>query len=80
MIDTKGDVAAVVGRLEDAANQKVDAIVINVDPSQVAAGLEAAKAANIPVFGMDAGANATARHQCHQQRLFHGGGHRRPMW
>jgi ribose transport system substrate-binding protein len=56
VIDTKGDVAAVIGRLEDAANQKVDAIVINVDPSQVAAGLEAAKAVKIPVFGMDAGA------------------------
>jgi ribose transport system substrate-binding protein len=57
VVDTKGDVAAVVGRLEDAANQKIDAIVINVDPSQVAAGLETAKAAGIPVFGMDAGAN-----------------------
>ena len=56
VVDTKGDVAAVIGRLEDAANQKVDAIVINVDPSQVAAGLETAKAARIPVFGMDAGA------------------------
>ena len=56
VVDTKGDVAAVIGRLEDASNQKVDAIVINVDPSQVAAGLETAKAAKIPVFGMDAGA------------------------
>jgi len=56
VVDTKGDVAAVIGRLEDAANQKVDAIVINVDPSQVAAGLETAKAAKIPVLGMDAGA------------------------
>ena len=56
VVDTKGDVAAVIGRLEDAANQKVDAIVINVDPSQVATGLETAKAAKIPVFGMDAGA------------------------
>jgi ribose transport system substrate-binding protein len=56
VVDTKGDVAAVVGRLEDAATQKVDAIVINVDPSQVTAGLEAAKAAKIPVFGMDSGA------------------------
>jgi len=37
--------------------QKVDAIVINVDPAQVQAGLQAAKAANIPVFGMDAGAD-----------------------
>jgi ribose transport system substrate-binding protein len=57
VIDTKGDVAAVIARLEDAANQKPAAIVINVDPSQVAAGLEAAKAAGVPVFGMDAGAS-----------------------
>jgi ribose transport system substrate-binding protein len=57
VVDTKGDVAAAVSRIEDAANQKVDAIVINVDPSQVAAGLEAAQKAGIPVFGMDAGAS-----------------------
>jgi ribose transport system substrate-binding protein len=57
VIDTKGDVAAVISRLEDAANQKPAAIVINVDPSQVTAGLEAAKAAGVPVFGMDAGAS-----------------------
>jgi ribose transport system substrate-binding protein len=57
VIDTKGDVAAVISRIEDVANQKVDAIVINVDPSQVAAGLETAKKAGIPVFGMDAGAS-----------------------
>ncbi len=57
VIDTKGDVAAVISRLEDAANQKPAAIVINVDPSQVGAGLEAAKAAGVPVFGMDAGAS-----------------------
>jgi ribose transport system substrate-binding protein len=55
VIDTKGDVAAVVSRLEDAATQKVDAVVINVDPAQVGAGLEAVKAAGIPAFGMDAG-------------------------
>ena len=57
VIDTKGDVAAAIGRIEDASNQKVDAIVINVDPAQVAAGLETAKSAGIPVFGMDAGAS-----------------------
>jgi ribose transport system substrate-binding protein len=57
VVDTKGDVAAAIGRIEDAANQKVSAIVINVDPSQVTAGLEAAKAAGVPVFGMDAGAS-----------------------
>lgn len=57
VIDTQGDVAAVISRIEDVVNQGVDAIVINVDPTQVAAGLEAAKAASIPVFGMDAGAD-----------------------
>lgn len=55
VIDTAGDIAAVISRLEDAVTQQADAIVINVDPAQVAAGLEAAKAAGIPVVGMDAG-------------------------
>jgi ribose transport system substrate-binding protein len=55
VIDTKGDVAAVISRIEDVVNQKVDAIVINVDPTQVKAGLQAAKDAKIPVFGMDSG-------------------------
>jgi ribose transport system substrate-binding protein len=58
VVDTKGDVAAVIAQLENAANQKPAAIVINVDPSQVGAGLEAAKAAGVPVFGMDAGASS----------------------
>jgi ribose transport system substrate-binding protein len=57
VIDTAGDVAAVISRMEDAATQGVDAIVLNVDPAQVGAGLDAAVAANIPVFGMDAGAD-----------------------
>jgi len=57
VIDTKGDVAAAISRIEDAATEKVDAIIINVDPAQVAAGLETAKTAGIPVFGMDAGAS-----------------------
>jgi ribose transport system substrate-binding protein len=57
VVDTKGDVAGVIAALETAATQKVDAVVINVDPAQVTAGLEAAKAAGVPVFGMDAGAN-----------------------
>ncbi|MBL8133632.1 MAG: substrate-binding domain-containing protein [Anaerolineae bacterium] len=55
VIDTAGDVAAVVSRIEDVVNQGVDAIVINVDPAQVGAGLQAAADAGIPVFGMDAG-------------------------
>ena len=57
VIDTAGDVAAVISRLEDMVNQGVDAIVINVDPTQVAAGLQSAKDAGIPVVGMDAGAD-----------------------
>jgi ribose transport system substrate-binding protein len=55
VVDTKGDIAAVISRIEDAANQKVDAIVLNADPAQVTAGLETSKQAGVPVFGMDAG-------------------------
>jgi ABC-type sugar transport system, periplasmic component len=55
VIDTAGDVAAVISRIEDMVTQNVDAIVVNVDPSQVTAGLQAAADAGIPVFGMDAG-------------------------
>lgn len=57
IVDTAGDVAAVISRIEDAVTQNVDAIVINVDPEQIAAGLEVAKEAGIPVIGMDSGAN-----------------------
>ena len=57
VIDTKGDVAEVISRIEDAVNQKVDAIVINVDPAQITAGLEVAAEANLPVIGMDSGAD-----------------------
>jgi ribose transport system substrate-binding protein len=55
VIDTAGDVAAVISRIQDMVTQKVDAIVINVDPSQIQAGLKAASDAKIPVFGMDSG-------------------------
>jgi ribose transport system substrate-binding protein len=57
VIDTAGDVAAVISRIEDMVTQNVDAIVLNVDPSQVAAGLQVAKDAGIPVIGMDAGSD-----------------------
>ena len=57
VIDTTGDVAAVISRIEDVVNQGVDAIVINVDPTQVTAGLQVAADAGIPVFGMDSGAD-----------------------
>jgi ribose transport system substrate-binding protein len=55
VVDTKGDIAGAISGIEDAVNQKVDAIVLNADPAQVAAGLETAKKAGVPVFGMDAG-------------------------
>lgn len=57
VIDTAGDVAAVISRIEDAVTQGVSAIVINVDPAQVGAGLAAASDAGIPVVGMDAGSH-----------------------
>ncbi len=57
VIDTAGDVAAVISRIEDSVTLGVDAIVINVDPAQVAAGLQTAADAKIPVIGMDAGAD-----------------------
>jgi len=56
-IDTAGDVAAVISRMEDAVTQKVDAIVIHIDPLQVEPGLQAAADANIPVIGLGAGNN-----------------------
>lgn len=54
VIDTAGDIAALNSRIQDVVTQGVDAMVINVDPQQVPA-LADAKAAGIPVFGMDAG-------------------------
>jgi len=57
VIDTAGDVAAVISRIEDSVTQNVDAIVINVDPAQVTVGLLAAQEAGIPVVGMDAGSS-----------------------
>lgn len=57
VIDTAGDVAAVISRIEDVVTQGVDAIVINVDPAQIGAGLSTAADAGIPVIGMDAGSD-----------------------
>lgn len=54
-VDTAGDVAAVVSRMEDAVTQNVDAIVIHIDPQQVEPGLQAAADAGIPVIGLGAG-------------------------
>ena len=57
VIDTSEDIAALVSRMEDVALQGVDAIVINVDPTQIEPGLQAAADAGIPVFGLDSGAH-----------------------
>ena len=57
VVDTKGDIAGVISQIEDAVNQKVDAIVLNANPAQVTSGLETAKNAGVPVFGMDAGSS-----------------------
>ncbi len=57
VIDTNEDIAALVSRMEDVALQGVDAIVINVDPTQIEPGLHAAADAGIPVFGLDSGAH-----------------------
>ena len=66
VIDTSGDVAALVSRMEDVSLQKVDAIVINVDPSQIKTGLLAAKDAGIPVFGMDSGNGPFISRKCNE--------------
>lgn len=55
VIDTADDIPALVSRMEDIAVQGVDAVVLNVDPTQVSAGLQALDEAGIPVIGMDAG-------------------------
>ena len=57
VVDTRNDVAAVISRIEDAVTRGVDAIVINVDPAQISAGLDAASDAGIPVVGMDSGSD-----------------------
>ncbi len=56
MKDTKNDDAAVNTEMEAAVSQKVNVIVLGMgDPKNYSAGLAKAKAAKIPVFGLDAG-------------------------
>jgi len=56
LVDTKGDLAAVNGEIQNAVSEKVDAIVLGMgDPKEFSAGLSAAIDAEIPVFGLDAG-------------------------
>lgn len=55
--DTNADFNLLVTRIEDAVTQQVDAIVLGMgDPAQMTKGLDAAKTAGIPVYGIDAGA------------------------
>ena len=54
VIDTAGSIPDLNSRVQDVVTQQVDAIVINVDPTQIPALSEAVDA-GIPVFGMDAG-------------------------
>jgi ribose transport system substrate-binding protein len=57
MVDTRGDLAAVNSEMENALAQGADAIVLGMgDPLEFGAGLAAAIDANVPVFGLDAGA------------------------
>ena len=65
VVDTRGDMGQMVARLEDAIASKVDAIVVvSIDAARIKTQVQAAKAANIPVFGCDAayvdGLSATA--------------------
>jgi ribose transport system substrate-binding protein len=54
--DTKSDNAKVNGEITTAVSQKVDAIVLAFGtPKEFGEGLAAAKAANVPVFGLDTG-------------------------
>ncbi len=55
-VDTNNDFAKMNTEITRAANEKVAAIVLGMgDPKQLGPGLAAAKAANIPVIGLDAG-------------------------
>lgn len=55
-VDTRGDLAAVNSEIQNAIAQGADAIVLGQgDPLEFGAGLAAAAAAGIPVFGIDAG-------------------------
>ncbi|MEU4622092.1 substrate-binding domain-containing protein [Actinoplanes sp. NPDC023801] len=53
--DTAGDFSALNSKMQNAANQKVDAIVLGMgDPQQMGLGLEAARSSSVPVFSIDA--------------------------
>lgn len=52
--DTAGDFDLLITRIEERIKDKTDAIVLGMgDPARMTKGLEAARQANIPVFGLD---------------------------
>jgi ABC-type sugar transport system substrate-binding protein len=56
-VDVNNDFARMNTEISGAAGRGVDAIVLGMgDPQQMGPGLKAAKAADIPVIGLDAGA------------------------
>jgi ribose transport system substrate-binding protein len=58
VVDTAGDLPALASRVEDVTAAKVDAIVLfSVDPAQIQAQVDAAKAAGIPVVTIDGAKN-----------------------
>ena len=79
VIDTAGDVAAAVSRIEDAVNQKVDAIVINVDPAAGRGRSAGSKGRGHSRRRHGRRVFAAAGHQRDQQRLRHGRRRPRPM-
>ena len=59
VVDTAGDLPALASRVEDVTSAKVDAIVlVSIDPAQIQAQVDAAKAAGIPVVTIDGAKNA----------------------
>jgi len=60
VVDTAGDLPALAGRVEDVTAAKVNAIVlVSIDPAQIQAQVDAAKAAGIPVVTIDGAKNAS---------------------
>lgn len=58
VVDTAGDMGAFASRVEDATTAKPNAIVlVSVDPAQIQAQVDKAKADGIPVFSIDGAKN-----------------------
>ena len=60
VVDTAGDMPALASRVEDVVAAKVNAIVLfSIDPAQIQAQVDAAKAAGIPVVTIDGAKNGS---------------------